>query len=177
MASLHGPLSWEPGAPDADVPGARSGAIPGAAGKIRDVTVRDGRHGHWSVQAGLAPGALAYGDRQHTIHTIPPAVRGLPWLRAAQDSKRSKSDPLITFALTSDAQVFVALDDRAAPLWLDESWHDTGEDLVIREQPATQGATETLRRSRVFTRKFPAGSVALGPYDQANVNMYVVMVK
>ena len=82
-----------------------------------------------------------------------------PWALGASTSAVSASrafgaSPLVTFTVTTRAEVNVAVDQRAGrPGWLDKSWEDRGTYLV-----STDDVTYEL-----FRRTFPAGTVALGP--------------
>jgi large repetitive protein len=125
----------------------------------------------WSVQANLQSGAQQFGDRAFTIAALPSALAGGAWLRSANDSKSFTGNPLVSFSLNQPADVFITLDDRvtAVPAWL-AGWSNTG--LKMRNSEAG-----TERSFTVYTKTFPAGSVSLGPLNNAGFSMYNVIVK
>lgn len=126
----------------------------------------------WSIQGALSPGDQAFGDRATTIAELPGYLQGIDWVRTANDSKASASDPLARFTLGRAADLYLAVDDRIGRLpWMDSSWVDIGEDVALQETP-----TQT-RISSLYRKRFAAGEVSLGPNTCAQCNLYLVMVR
>jgi predicted alpha-1,6-mannanase (GH76 family)/lysophospholipase L1-like esterase len=128
--------------------------------------------GAWSVQQNLQVNNVFYGDRTYTFAAIPGEVVGATWIRTANASKAFTGTPIVTFALSASADVYVAFDNRSArPAWADASWTDTGLDL-------TQAESATVSRGfSLFKKHFNAGNVALGPWNNGGASMYTVIVK
>jgi len=122
---------------------------------VTDLSVKDGANaGKWSIQHDLEVGAQVYGDQPATFKIVFDRVIGVDWIRPAAASRALGTSPLVTFTVTTQAEVNVAVDQRAGrPGWLDKSWEDRGTYLV-----STDDVTYEL-----FRRTFPAGTVALGP--------------
>lgn len=147
-------------------------AVPGSE-LVRDLQVyeTDGA-GFWSVQPYIEPGAQLFGDRAYTVVSMPRDLAGYEYIRTSCDAKKHTGDPLATFVVGKDAEVYVAHDDRVAgkPSWL-AAWLDTGEDVVDDEaNPVTYS---------LFVRFFPAGSrVVLGNNGgSTGCTQYFVIVK
>jgi hypothetical protein len=105
------------------------------------------------------------------ITEVPAALRGLDWVRSANDSKSCPRAPLATLTLRAAGQVLVAVDSRMVPHWIaDEDWTDTGTIVGVRLASLTA-------KFRVFRRSFPAGPVRLGPIRSITASMYLVIVK
>src|SRR5262249_335133 len=138
-----------------------------------DLSVRDTANaGNWSIQSNLQAGNTAYGDRAHTFETIPSSLAGSTWIRTANSSKLFAGNPVVTFSLAAAADVLISLDNRAPlPSWVDETWTDTGMDLVIRENATT------TRSFSIFMKRFAAGQVALGPWNSNAISMYSIVIK
>lgn len=136
--------------------------------KITDLVVADAANaGDWSIQWDLGPGDTLYGDRTFAVVSLPQVLVGADWIRAANDSKTATENPLVTFTLVTPATVAVAVDTRVGRLsWMDSSWKDTGTQIIDSE-----GGNVAFE---VFTKDFPAGTVALGPQSVSNSSMYVV---
>ncbi|HET7792933.1 MAG TPA: PQQ-dependent sugar dehydrogenase [Rhizobacter sp.] len=140
---------------------------------ISNLAVSDGANSaDWSVQSNLQAGNTAYGDRTYTWSAVPAAVAGGRWIRTANDSKSYTGTPLVSFAISAAADVYVALDNRSAlPSWVDSSWTDSGVDL-------TQAESGTVSRGfSLWRKRFNAGTVTLGPWNNAGTSMYTVIVK
>src|SRR5262245_51658367 len=146
-----------------------------AAGLITGLTVNDAANAaDWSIQPAIGPGDLQYGDRGYALMTVPASVAGSEWIRTANDSKSFTGSTLVSFTVTSAADVCVALNDRilAQPPWLGSAngWTDTQENLVNNESPP--------RTFSLFRKSFPAGArVALGNNGSTTSGLYTVIVK
>jgi len=155
----------------ARVTGCNAAQLP--VGGIYNLQVSDGANlGNWSVRTNLQAGDLVYGDRTFTFSALPTAVVGATWIRTANSSKAYAGTPLATFSLSAAADVYLALDNRSPlPAWVDSSWTDTGTDL-------TQAESATVSRSfSLFRKRFNAGTVSLGPWNNTGTSLYTVIVK
>jgi hypothetical protein len=162
------------GSDHADWGGARvtgCGTTPPVA-VVGNLLVSDGTNSAaWSVQANLQVGNTVYGDRAFTVAGLPAAVAGGGWVRTANASKSYTGTPLATFSLSAAADVYLAFDNRGAlPSWVDSSWVDTGTDLTTSEGGTT-------RAFSLFKKRFNAGTVTLGPLNNAGISMYLIVVK
>ncbi len=123
----------------------------------------------WSVQSNLHVGSVQYGDRTYTVAALPSALGGAVWVRTANDSKAATPNPLVTFSINQQATVAVAVDTRIGRRsWMDAGWTDTGSQIRNNES--------TPRSFEVFTKTFPAGTVALGPNGSTGSSMYMIVV-
>jgi hypothetical protein len=122
---------------------------------ISNLTVSDTTNAaKWSVQQNLQVGNVLYGDRAYTLSAAPTLVTGAAWIRDANSSKAFTGNPMVTFTLGQQADVFVGLDKRLArPAWIDATWSDTGVTETASNGPIYE----------VFRKTFAAGSVSLGP--------------
>lgn len=158
----------------ADWAGARvTGCEAAPPPNITNLVVNDGANSaDWSVQSNLQAGQNVYGDRAFTFEAVPAVVQGARWIRTANDSKTYAGTPLASFTLSAAADVYVTIDNRSAvPSWIDATWTDTGADVTVRE------SSTVTRTASIFRKRFAAGSVSLGPWNNASVSMYTVMVK
>lgn len=126
----------------------------------------------WSIQANLQQGDVMYGDRTFTITTLPTAYAGLDWIRSANDSKNATANPLVTFAVAADADVFVAYNDAISTKssWI-TTWTDTGDNLVSSDgglvfsiYKATYAANSTV-------------SLGVNATGSGSIDTYIVMAK
>jgi hypothetical protein len=136
---------------------------------VNDVTNAD----DWSIRANLQLNDQEFSDRAYRITSLPPVYAGCAWLRSASDSKTYTGNPLISFTVSTDVNVFVVHDDAATPkpAWLTSGWSDTGDE--IKDDANGTGATFS-----VFSKFFPAGTVSLGNNGDPDVCAgYFVIVK
>jgi hypothetical protein len=135
---------------------------------ISNLTVNDTtRAAQWSVQPNLQNGAVLYADRTYTLTGVPSLVTGDTWIRDTNGSKAYTGNPLVTFTINQQANVYVGMDKRAGrPSWLDSTWTDTGQ-----TETGTGPVTYEL-----FEKTFPAGTVSLGPVGGTStaVSMYTI---
>jgi hypothetical protein len=100
---------------------------------------------------------------------VPPGLVGARWIRTANDSKASTTDPLVRFTVSRTATVSVAVDSRLGRRsWMDSTWVDSGTSIRNNEG--------TPRTFEVFTKTFPAGQVSLGPNGGSRSSMYMIIV-
>jgi hypothetical protein len=126
------------------------------------------RAGMWSVQQNLQVGDVLYGDRTYTLTAAPSLVIGDTWIQDANGSKAFTGNPLVTFTVNQQADVFVGMDQRVGrPAWLDATWSDTG-----LTETGTGPVTYEL-----FRKTFAAGSVALDPVGLTTASMYTIAVQ
>lgn len=140
---------------------------------IADLVVNDkATAANWSIAVNLQIGDQQFGDRAYAIAKMPASFAGSDWIRTAMDGKNFTGDVLLTFQVTSDAEVFVAYDDRVVtkPAWF-KDWVDTGEDIVNSESTPTVFS--------IFKKNFPANAtVALGQNGQSKTcGQYMVIVR
>ncbi len=139
---------------------------------VGGLTIADSANAaNWSLQSNLRSGVSQYGDRTYTVGTVSSALLGAQWIRTANLSRSAQSNPLVTFTISRQATVSVAVDTRRGRLaWMDSSWSDTGTHLGNDEDPS--------RTFEVYAKQFPAGQVALGPNADAGKgsSMYTVAV-
>jgi hypothetical protein len=136
---------------------------------INDLTIEDNSNaGDWSIQKGIQDGVLQYGDRDYTVSSLPAYLYGSDWIRTANDSKRYTGSSVATFTVSSDCDVYIAVDDRLGLLpWL-SSWIDTGDNLVNSEP----------RVFSLFKRPFPADStVEIGTSGISASSFYTIIAK
>jgi exo-poly-alpha-galacturonosidase len=143
-----------------------------AAIVITNLSVKDSANSaDWSIQSNLQVGNLQYGDRTFSLTAVPTSVAGNEWIRTANDSKAYTTDPLVTFTVTSNVDVYVAHNDSIGtkPSWM-SGWTDTGENIVNNES--------TPRTFSLFKKSFTANStVSLGNNGSTSSGMYIVIVK
>ncbi len=137
--------------------------------KVSGLTVNDSANAaDWSSQYNLQVGSLSYGDRAVTFSAVASGVAGSEWIRPAMDSKAYTGTTLVSFQVTSNADVYVAHNDAITtkPSWL-STWTDTGTDI------AGNGVTYSLYR-----KSFTSGStVSLGNNGHTSYGQYIVIVK
>jgi glucose/arabinose dehydrogenase len=138
---------------------------------ITNLSVADTtRANMWSVQQNLQVGNVLYGDRTYTLTAAPSLLIGDTWIRDANGSKAYTGNPLVTFTINQQADVFVGMDKRAGrPAWLDSTWTDTG---------LTETGTGPVTYE-IFSKTFAAGTVSLGPNSSTgstSLSMYTIAV-
>lgn len=142
-----------------------------AQSAISNVSVKDTVNAaNWSLQKQLKVGDSQYGDRTFTFTSVPSIVSGAEWIRTANDSKSYTTDPLVTFTVTRNATVYVAINNSIStkPSWL-SGWTDTGTSLVNSES--------TPKTFRLYQKSYTANStVSLGNNGSTSASMYTVIV-
>jgi hypothetical protein len=137
--------------------------------KISGLTVNDSANAaDWSSQYNLQVGSTSYGDRTTTFSAIHSSVAGSEWIRPAMDSKVYTGTTLVSFQVTSNADVYVAHNDAITtkPTWL-STWTDMGTEI------AGNGVTYSLYR-----KSFTSGStVSLGNNGHTSYGQYIVVIK
>ena len=137
---------------------------------ITGLNVNDGQP--WQVQDDLQEGDLMYTDREFTFSFIPESLKGSKWIQTSNNSKSSNDFPLAVFYVSKDADVYVAVDNRApVPSWLADSsyWEDTGQELYNDDSSEGFSIYTGVRSSLAV----------LGPCDQgvSSQSMYTVIVR
>jgi hypothetical protein len=125
----------------------------------------------WSIQSNIQSGNQQYGDRTFALASVTTSVTGSDWIRTANDSKTYTGDPLVTFKVTKDANVYVAHRDDITPKpsWL-TGWTDTGEDITNNESPP--------KVFSLFRKSYAANAtVSLGNNGNTSLGMYTIIVK
>ncbi|HEV2952997.1 MAG TPA: S8 family serine peptidase, partial [Candidatus Dormibacteraeota bacterium] len=110
----------------------------------------------WSVQQNLQVGNFPWSDRPYTMTSIPAALLGSQWIKPPMACKTATNNPEVTFNISAAMTINVALDARVSPkpTWL-TGWTDTKTQILDSES--------TPSHLEVYSKAFPAGSVALGP--------------
>jgi hypothetical protein len=136
---------------------------------ITDLSAKDTANAvDWSLQKNLQVGDKVYGDRAYTYKIVFDRLVGADWIRPANDSKSFKANPEVTFTLTGEAEVNVAVDKRVGrPAWIDAAWEDRGTTLT-----GSNGIVYEL-----FRKTYPAGTVALGPPNGGSSSQYLVIAQ
>lgn len=147
---------------------------------VRNVVINDNsKNGgvnasKWSIQQNFQPGDVEYGDRStgskiYKLVTIPDALKGMEWIRAAMESRSSASSDLLSFYLAADADVYVVYDTRIPeiPAWL-SAYEDTGE-TIADDQPVEY---------RLYKKHYSAGSlITMGANGSTSKGSYYVILK
>jgi len=135
----------------------------------------------WSMNGNFAAGAKAYGDREHTVASIPAAMQGADWVSPAMDTRsRTAPDTLARFKMAKDGIVYIAHEDRVSPR---PAWLAARGFTAITQNMTVNDITTTPATARPFTvyrRQFSQGDVvALGPNSSDGTTtsmMYMVAV-
>ncbi|MEX1365255.1 MAG: hypothetical protein AB1Z98_19160 [Nannocystaceae bacterium] len=137
---------------------------------ITSLSVRDTANAsHWSVRRNLQVGDMQYGDRSYELATIPNELLGATWIRTANSSKDYKSNPTVTFSIGRPASIYVSVDTRGSkPSWIDSSWEPTSLQITNHGESST-------RTFNLYRKRFPRGSVSLGPNGNDKYDMYSVI--
>lgn len=147
-------------------------STPTPAALITDLSINDSTNAaDWSIRTNIQTGNTLYGDRTFTIAALPSAYVGSSWIRTANDSKGYSGNPVATFKVTQNVDVYVAYDDRlTTPSWM-SGWTDTGDNMTDSYSPATVFS--------LYKKSYTANStVSLGPVGQIDLcSMYTVIVK
>ncbi len=156
--------------PDTPLPAAVAAAVLGPL----PVPVPNGMNVRYRIiPHGLRAGAMPYIDRPYTLTSVPSSLEDATYLQTTNDDKRSTGTALLSFAINTDATVYVGHDDRLKdrrPSWLSD-FTETGEDLV------GPGAELNLKLN-LLKKDFPAGTVTLGGNNgtSGNCGMYLVVL-
>lgn len=124
---------------------------------IANLLVHDIKNGaNWSIQQNLRVGSQIYGDRDHSVVTLPNALAGAEYVQTACDSKNTSGD-LAELTAAADCVIYAFVDMRLIedqglmPEWL-AGWQQRS-DIVnssatvtyeIFERPLNAGETVTL---------------------------------
>ncbi len=139
---------------------------------ISNLSVYDKYAGNWSIQTNnFAIGDMLFGDRGYTLTSIPAALQNSSWIRSANDSKYSTSNPLLSFSLNKQSTVYIPIDNRimTLPSWLkDGTWINTDTTITDNES--------TPRTFVLYSKVFTSGLIVLKPLLPSSYNMYSVIV-
>jgi len=116
----------------------------------------------------LQSGTTVFVDRTFTYTTLPAGLLGLEVLQTANNDKSNNNPVVITFNVSVDATIYVALDVRVTsiPAWLSSGWSQTGAVIVD---------SDTTRN--VWAKDYATGLVSLGGNGSADSSMYTVIAK
>jgi len=129
----------------------------------------------WSVETDLQIGDLVASDRTtgskaYKFTDIPEELLGSEWIRTPVESRSATNDDVVSYYLSSDADVYVAYDARinTEPEWLTENYEET-DDVIVDDQPVN---------FKLYKKHYPAGSfVEMGPNNAKTTMNYFVIVK
>jgi len=135
-----------------------------SAFKISNITVSSGKAYVQDSNTGI--NRPYYIDRIYNIAYIPPAFRGLVWLKTANDDKRNTSSAFLSYTVNQDVTVYVGYDTRIAvkPTWL-FTWTSTNEFITDN----TGVEFELLRKD------FAKGTINLGSNQGDGGSMYIIL--
>lgn len=161
-------------APEDGEPEEEPAPVPVPSKNVSELTVAPGASGAatWAIMSNLQPGDLTYTDRAFRFETIPPDIVGSDWIMVANNSKTFTGNPLSSFKVAVESDVYLAFDDRMTvkPAWLLADWTDTGEDLTV--------SSPSIITYSLFHRRYPAGStVTLGPNGNTVNVLYLPIIK
>lgn len=148
-------------------------AIPGMPNfdLITNVAVTSG--GSTAVDTLDTGNALAFTDRSYTFDTVPNALLGEQFIRFPMVDRTNSDANYLTFDLTADATVYVAIDTRIdpAPDWLSD-WTRTSDAFAVLEG-------STVRDRNVYAKVFNAGTITLAGNSAPSSasSMYTVVAK
>ena len=122
-------------------------------------------------EAVLNAGARAFTDRPYRLTTVPEKLKGLTFIRPANNDADHASGPFLGLTLRYDSKVYLADDTRGErlPVWARGKWTPT--DMFIKTDDSTH---------RVYSAEFPAGEIRFGA-NRDGVNggkaNYLVVIK
>ncbi|MEO5804692.1 MAG: hypothetical protein ABIR24_14295 [Verrucomicrobiota bacterium] len=125
----------------------------------------------WVVRKNLQVGDHMYTDRNYQFTSIPKNFIGQEWIQASNDSTDSDADPLATFTVRVESDVYVAhCDDAKLPAWLAD-WKKTDEKI--------QREGKTLVSFSIFQKRFQTTDlIQLGWNGQVGgADQYIVIAK
>jgi acid phosphatase type 7 len=132
---------------------------------ISDLVVHDGRL--WRKAVSFAAGRPVYTDEQLTASSVPGKYEGLEWIQTANSSRLYVNDPLASFRMNYNGQVYLALNSlylSSPPAWLDD-WNATGDQI-------TAGLSY-----HIYEQSFHAGqTVELASQAASRGSNYVVLI-
>ena len=133
--------------------------------EVTNLTVYDGQG--WQIMDNLQTGIDMYTDRSYLFGSVPADYLGCSWIRTANDSKGSTDNPIASFDISVDSNVYAAVDNRVSPpSWISD-WSDTGDDLFNDNH--SDGYS-------IYSKTFSAGTVSLGSHNNGD-SMYTVIVR
>ncbi len=141
---------------------------------VSEKLFRDGNFAHvlsWLVQKNLRVGDKMFTDRKYQFKSIPKTLLGQEWIQTANDSSDDKTNPLATFRVAQESDVYVAHNDLAKLPTLLADWKKTDEKII--------GVSSATSSASVYVKRFkPTDTVTLGWNGQlGGANQYLVIVK
>lgn len=144
---------------------------------VTNVTTQSGRV--YEVDS-LTVGKRLFTDRTYTFTNIPALYNNQTYIRTANADKYSTFINNLSFNISTDASVYLILDNRTTTVssWLDGSWTLTSDIITtsdidyFTQQPVTR---------RVYKKDFPTGQVIIGgngvsPVANSNSNYNIVVI-
>jgi hypothetical protein len=130
-----------------------------------------------SGKLSTASDTYVYGDRGHTFTKVPEFLNGMPFIRAANDDKRSSADDreFLCFNIDMQSTVFVLYDSRASsvPSWLSTMYANKHEQSTFISDPNMADGFE------IFYGDMPTlkGQVCMGGNgDLGAGNNYIIVI-
>lgn len=136
--------------------------------KITNLSVKDVQNAsNWSIMSNLQSGDEQFGDRTYIISSLPSTIEGSDWIKTAIESYAYTGNPLVTFTVNSDSQVYIGYPDEApTPAWL-STWSDTTENI-------TNNHSKTFS---LYKKTYASGSTVSLDAHGSNLWMYMIIVK
>jgi hypothetical protein len=111
-----------------------------------------------------------YVDRDYTISFIPDSLKGLMWIRTANDDKENTDEDFLKFYLYRRSKIYIGYDEQIAslPKWL-TSW-----------QKCTAKIVDIIgNRFDLYSKEYSPGELVLGGNcgSTSEDNMYIVLIK
>jgi hypothetical protein len=144
---------------------------PSSASLIQNLTVSDkAMEKQWPVNDWLNTGDEQYTNEKTSFKTLPSNLYGAQWIKCPKKAGNAPNNQLATFELTSDADVFIALD---ASLTQKPDW------LADFEDTKTTAENDEAKTFKVLRKRFSKGTtVILGNNGTASndASMYTTVV-
>jgi len=146
--------------------------------KVDALTVHSGvGEPFFSVGTDLRHNVRVYGDKECNLKSFPAELAGATYIKTVSDMSVVAEGEVMAFKVGSDANVFVAVDDRATrkAKWMKDGWIDTGKDAIVDEEGKDLILYNLYRWKRTPGHK--AGStVKLGTNPEGAILGYFVVV-
>jgi len=117
----------------------------------------------------LSEGLPPFTDRDYTYTSVPDIVKGATYIAVPQEDVGSKKNPLLQFEINKPAYVYIAWDSRGVDRLPDWMAGFEKLDVTMDDSSGTPGY-------RLFRKKFPAGTVTLGPKGRDTGAMYHIAI-
>ncbi len=123
-------------------------------------------------------GERYYVDRDFVVVTIPEKYDNLWWIKTGnEDQDTDENVSWLTFQALQNIRVYVALDTRSGtlPSWIDETWTDTGDSILVRVLNNNQISHKLYaKRFNTYAEVMLNGNGQTGDMQR---NMYFVLIR